>query len=230
MKSKSKFLAVIALLLASVGPVAAATSLIDSEAAVSFPRAGVGGIGVANYTVGWAFTLDSDRTLTHLGTYILTNEGVTLYDRKIAVWDAAGDLVADATLPAGYGDSELDTGLNANFRYVGLDATVVLQADELYTIGAWYPGDSAPGVVLNAKWDGTSYDDGAPVTTIDGFNMEGYSLLDASGAFAQPTLDLSESYVYGFFGPNLRLSTIPEPSRPALLGLGGLALMLRRRK
>ena len=56
--------------------------------------------------------------------------------------------------------------------------------------------------------------------TLDPANNEGF-LLDISGA---------ELTGLAFGDPTLTIETVPEPSSTALLGLGGFALMLRRRR
>lgn len=195
--------------------------LVGSEAAVSFPATGTTGVGVTPFTIGWSFSLDNDRSLTHLGIYNWNNTGQADFDRQIGVWDSLGALVADATLLAGPGGGELDTDPNANFLYVPVASNVMLSAGEVYTVGAWYPGDNSPGIAFEAN-----------VSTIDGFNLLTASLVNFSGTFAQPVEDLSGGFPDGFFGPNLRLSTIPVPAAFWLFGtaLVGLVGFSKRRK
>lgn len=193
----------------------ASAVLVGTEAAVSFPATGTQGIGVTPFTVGWSFSLDDDRRLTHLGIYNFNNSGQANTDRQIGVWDSLGNLVADVTLLAGPGGGELDTDPNANFLYVPVAPNVMLGAGEVYTVGAWYPGDNSPGIVFDAG-----------VSTIDGFNFLTASLVNFSGTFGQPDTDVGTSFPDGFFGPNLRLSIVPVPAAvwlfgTALLGLAG---------
>ena len=68
-------------------------------------------------------------------------------------------------------------------------------------------------------------------TNLSGANLSGANLsgADLSGARFQNTLyDSSTTFDNGFTDSGLVL--VPEPSSTALLGLGGLALMLRRRR
>ncbi|MBK1854737.1 PEP-CTERM sorting domain-containing protein [Verrucomicrobiaceae bacterium 5K15] len=84
--------------------------------------------------------------------------------------------------------------------------------------------------------------DGAQQTfelTVDANGNFSYSLNGAVASTGTTTLDLSDEYKFAIFsqGTNggsiisdVTLETVPEPSSAALLGLGGLALILRRRR
>ncbi len=75
------------------------------------------------------------------------------------------------------------------------------------------------------------YPVGAP-TSLDSFSATGTFTSDGSGVL---TIELTDTITAGADNPEPRLngfqlSVVPEPSTSALLGLGGLALILRRRK
>ena len=56
-------------LLLLITPHSASASLINTEAAVSFPVSPATGISLQGSTSGWAFSLDEPKSLTHLGIY-----------------------------------------------------------------------------------------------------------------------------------------------------------------
>ena len=174
----------------------AAADFTDTEAAVALVSS-VRGVGAGFQTRGYTFTLDVPRTATHLGMFNYNGEGEATFDRQIGIWDDAGSLVADLTIPAGSSGS----GILDRFIYGELAAPVPLQADELYTVGVWYSEDSSPGLAYGF----------AEINTIDGFHYVNTAETGTpGGAFAKPTI-IRENLLNGYFGPNLRFSTVELP-------------------
>ena len=194
-------------------PHSVSASLINTEAAVSFPASPATGIGFTNHSAGWLFTLDDPKSLTHLGIYNYDHNQESLagnYDRRIGLWDASG-LVADVTIPAGGGEYD---PVDGGFVYAEITPNITLQANEEYAIGAYFEGDTGPGI---------SYD--VNVTTISGVNYMGSAV--RWYGWGKPTAN--NTYPNGVFGPNLRFA-IPEPSTGllSLIGLTGCILARRR--
>ncbi|MGJ8656136.1 MAG: PEP-CTERM sorting domain-containing protein [Akkermansiaceae bacterium] len=89
-------------------------------------------------------------------------------------------------------------------------------------------------IVTNANGDTQTF-----ALTVDAAGNYSYSLNGATATAGTTTLDLTRDYHFVSFsqGANggsliydVTLDAVPEPSSTALLGLGGLALILRRRK
>ena len=177
------------LVLGFVGQATSAT-LSDSEAAITFSQQGILGVGVQGNTVGWGFSLDEEKTLTHLGIYNFNGSGSADSDRQIGIWDSSGTLVVQAILPQGGGE------LADDFIWIAPSTEVLLKANEAYTIGAWYHPDNSPGVAYNAS-----------VSTINGVNYEKPSLISSNPSFTRPTVDFTGFNPNGFFGPNMRFGT-----------------------
>lgn len=179
----------------------ASADLSASEAALSLPPGFTRvGVGAGTQTRGYTFTLDAPRILTHLGVFNYNGTGQTDSDRPIGVWDEAGDLVAEATILTGAGNSELDP--DSPFFYVALDAPVLLLAGELYTVGAHYV-DNSPGLAY----------DFSGIEMVDGFHYgETAETGPPGGTFEKPTI-IRTDRLNGYIGPNLRFSTGALPPR-----------------
>jgi hypothetical protein len=165
--------------------------LATTVSALSFPTP-IDGTGVNAATVGWAFTLDTDRVVTHLGIHNWNNSAGFNNDREIGIWNSLGTLVATATIQANGVGAELD-GSPFGFYYVALTPNITLSSSEAYTIGVWYSGDNNPGVGFNAT-----------ITTIHGVNYVG-PRTSLGMIFEEPMIS---STAGGLFGPNLRFSDV----------------------
>jgi len=198
------FSAVLALALSGAS---LAIDFTDSEAGLALNAAASTGIAGGGNTVGYAFTLDAPRTLTHLGLYARSGK-YPKADIPIGIWDASGTLLGTITIPNGDAatipndDENVDYAAVGKFIYRTLDAPVDLDADELYTIGAWHQNG------LNAPGTGFNYDFGM----IPGVTYQGSR--DTAGdvtELTKPTIDVSATLANGLFGPIFRLSTTIFP-------------------
>jgi hypothetical protein len=169
----------------------AAAQLTATVPAVSF-QTPIAGAGVAQATVGWAFTIEAERTVTHLGIHNWNNGAGFATDRQIAIWDSMGVMVATAILPANGVGAELD-GNPFGFYYVALTPNVILSAAEQYTIGVWYNVDNNPGIGINAT-----------ISTLPFVNYVGPRTSQGT-VFEEPIIS---STAGGLFGPNLRFSDV----------------------
>jgi len=264
----------------------AKADLSDTEPGMTFSGSS-SGIGPAGATVGWSFSLDSARTVTHLGMY--DGDGnPTDYDRQTGIWDSTGTLMGSVVFPAGStpGDGyildDYEDGSIKDFRYVALSVT--LQAGT-YNIGTYYPENHQPGCRFDLQtltpmdgltYLGTRYHSGGGWGNPDteSTNDNGYVGPNVRFSIAEPLLgdldgdgdvdlldfgafqanftgptgsgmtpgdgdldgdgdvDLLDfgAFQANFTGPGGGMTVNPEPATLALVGLGGLGLLLRRRR
>jgi hypothetical protein len=156
-------------------------------------------------TLGWEFSVNQAVRVTHLGLFDSGQDGL-LESHTIGIWSTTGNSpLFQATIPAGNA-----TLLDGNFRYIPiLEAT--LQPGS-YVIGAQYFGISADARVSDASgivtdpriaYLGSRYGIGS--------NLPYPSTASGAGHY---------------FGPSFQLVAVPEPSTVALLGLGGITLVV----
>ncbi len=167
-------------------------SLVTNHAAVAFPISGLA--APADFpnagTVGWSFTLDSSKTLTHLGLY--SNE--IKADTTVGIWNSAGTFVKSATFDMGFTGVDLEDVGSSGFLWLPV-SNLSLSAGN-YTIGAFSSADHF-GV----------YTGSVIPTVVTDFHILKSSLSEANGSPIRPTTDFSGIYPHGFFGPNLRFLT-----------------------
>lgn len=92
---------------------------------------GSGGGLTVNATDGWEFAVKSPVTITSLGVWDHRDDGLNTAI-PVGLWDADGELLARATIPAG-----TEAPGSNGFRYVEV-APIRLRAGENYIIGAAY--------------------------------------------------------------------------------------------
>jgi hypothetical protein len=165
------------------------------------------------YTLGFAFTVNSNSTITSLGVYDSGADGLNSRG-EVGLWDTAGNLLASTTVPAGT-VGELD-GL---FRYVNISGFNLIAGTQ-YIIGA-FTTDLASS--LGTGQGGTGSIDANVNVIVDRFS-------NFNSTFSFP--DTSNGLAGGaWLGANFRTGTVPEPGTLALLGLGlaGFAAARRRK-
>ena len=194
----------------TLGLTGSAAAALPGDAAIIFPVVRTGfpnagdfaGVGAGLQTRGYTFTLDTPRSLTHLGMYDYAQGAVTVR-RKVGVWDGASNLVATVDIPVGTLSGQDGNAFPATSFYAALPAPVNLAAGEVYAVGIWYDVDNSPGLCMNIAF-----------TTMPGFHYgNAVETGPPGGAFAKPTiarLDRPHAYI----GPNLRFATdvAPPPS------------------
>lgn len=156
--------------------------------------------------VGWRFTVNDPIIATHLGVYMF--QGQLRDARQVGIWDGSQMLISSTTVdPA--------TGITVgNFMYQSVPG-VALIPGQTYTIGALYFSGSndqyASGV--------------SNLVTAPEVNWV-QSVYPSAGSlgFVYPELNTTSG---GRFGPNFLY--IPSPGALALLGMGGIIALRRRR-
>lgn len=204
---------------------------VDGDAAVEWR--GATGAETPSYvgSAGYSFTVGtSSITVTHLGVFDGPgNEDTTFVngavgdglgdDAQVAIWqdNVTSAPVAVVTVPDDGGT--LDDG----FRYVDI-TDVGLLANTTYFIMAGYNGGSDGNVFTRYRSDAGTV----------GFNSSGVTI-DTTTAYFSTSGDYNNAaYPAGtrggtpHAGPNFQY-LIPEPATLALMGLGGLAMLTRRR-
>lgn len=169
-------------------------SLLTTHAAVAFP---VAGLAVAARfpdpgTIGWSFTLDSSKTVTHLGLYGKDTD--INADTIVGVWNSSGTFVKSTTFDTGFTGVDLDDLGSSGFLWLPV-SNLTLAAGS-YTIGAY----------SSAEHFGV-YTGSVIPTVVTGFHILKSSLSEVNGSPIRPTTDYSGIYPHGFFGPNLRFLT-----------------------
>ncbi len=148
------------------------------------------------------------------------SNGAEVISNTVAL--AAGDL---AGIAAGNGTYTFSAWLAAYTGNAGADFT---------QISVQFFSDAAGTVATGGSIQLASGDvEGSSTTPSGAWSNTNWSLYTASGAVATD----AQSFQITFGGPgndtyadNISFTVVPEPSSTALLGLGGLALVLRRRK
>ncbi len=152
---------------------------------------------------------------------LLTNEGLTLTDLAtrtftIALDYSASTLPADGTFRASYG------GFKANGNYPDTGGGVGL-ADWEYSD---YGTEVDSGTAANASGGNVSFGDFTFAGAADDGDLTNDFII-MGVSYNGPTSNSDFTTTSGY---TLTVNPVPEPSSAALLGLGGLALILRRRK
>jgi len=163
-------------------------------------------------TGGWTFQPTVNVTVTDLGctANAVADNGPTAVD--IGLWNSAGVLLSSTPIQS--------TNVLINQTYYQSVTPVILTAGQTYHIGAYSPLGSILLNLIVQNVDGS-------VTMAPQIQL-GFAA-SADGGFASPTTPQGPNNSM-FLGPNFRFfQSIPEPSSLALLTIGSLALLLRRR-
>jgi hypothetical protein len=171
---------------------------------------------------GYTFSVDQKVVVSALGLWDYQGNGLA-DAHPVGLWDGQGNLLAQAVV-----DSASLAVASANaahaWRFTEI-AALVLQPGE-YKLGAYYP--------TTADYFISSYNATPAEITLGSFATFGKSYHTAGDiqSFAEPTTALPANWDPGFFGPNARMSAVPEPASLALAGLAvvGLASLRRTRR
>jgi hypothetical protein len=169
-------------------------------------------LGNPPYTLGWEFTVNAPVTIDGLGVFDDNLDGLA-ESHDVGLWNGAGSLLASATVAAGTTDPLID-----NFRYADV-APLTLQAGTYFIGATWLSGDD-PNVFTG---------DPGTVTTVPQISYDAAAYA-SGGVLADPTSIVTAAQ--GYFGPNLLISSVPEPATWAMMviGFGGLGAALRSRR
>jgi Domain of unknown function (DUF4082)/PEP-CTERM motif len=166
------------------------------------------------WTLGWSFFVNSSISVTSLGAFDAGSDGLNVA-HDVGIWDAAGNLLASATVPSGTAGL-LDSG----YRFVSI-SPLALTASSTYYVGAVYFSNDNDGWLQDPLTLVT-----APEITYLSRQYE-----SSSGSLVFP--DLAGSGTTGYFGANFEFgdsSPVPEPSTIALFSAGlGIVLAARKR-
>ncbi len=204
-------LALLALAALSV-PVLAAGQFVQSFTGGSNFTSFYGSAQATPDMVGYRFTANTNLFVTDLGMWIAspTNPGLDQVHRVI-LWDTnAASIVASAVVDS-------TSTVMGDWVFTAI-TPVALTSGTNYTIAADY-------------WTGGLdwYNSGASSVTFDS-DLSFVTRLAPTAinmGYVMPTLTATGN---GRFGPNLITAAIPEPASMAVLGLGALALLRKKRK
>ena len=175
---------------------------VHSASGGSITGTGTGG------TIGWTFEPLTEIRVTDLGCFqfYVQDQGAV----QVGLWTDSGDLLASNTVSA--------TDLMVNSSVYQAVTPVVLSSNTVYRIGLHALSGNTPYPVASPP-------DGAISMSSD---IQLKSAVNAASGFTLPVNNLGDGAM--LVGPNFLYNwTIPEPSTLTLLGLGLLALMVRRR-
>jgi hypothetical protein len=168
-------------------------------------------LGNPPFTLGWQFSITGSITVTQLGLFDDSQDGLA-ERHELGIWDSAGTLLTSTILGAGTSGTLVN-----QFRYI--DIPDVVLGPGTYQVGAVFTSGADPLVFPGVA---TGFATDSAITFI--------ATAFASGAaLDNPTASAGTDPAY--FGPNFLFETaaIPEPGSFALLAVGLIALAMRRR-
>ncbi len=174
---------------------------VHSASGGSITGSGTGG------TIGWTFEPLTEIRVTDLGCFqfYVQDQGAV----QVGLWTDGGTLLASNTVSA--------TDLLVNSSVYQAVTPVVLSSNTVYRIGLHALSGNTPFPVANPP-------DGAISMSSD---IQLNSAVNSDSGFAFPVNSLGGGAM--LVGPNFLYNwTIPEPSTMTLVGLGLLALVVRR--
>lgn len=167
-----------------------------------------------NYTLGYQFRVNNPIAVNAFGLFDFQGDGLA-GGHDIALWTDAGALIVQTTI--GPGASAPEASISGLGNWVFQDIASLTLGTGIYRIGATYHNDDV--VVWNANGINSVPDVTYLSLAFDGNN----------GVLTFPTGGIGAG-ADRYFGPNLRIASVPEPASLALVGLGLFGLVLNRRR
>jgi len=172
-----------------------------------------------SFVVGFEFSITTSISITHLGVADWFNDGLS-GGSQVGLWTNTGTLQTTVTLPAGTGADLVETQANPSVTfYLQQLASPLVLAPGSYVIANQHiqvNGSQVFGYNGATTWS-------PEITWVRGLaeNNGGTTL-----AFPNDITYNSMSYL----GPQFKFDVVPEPTHAALLGVGALGLLIRRRR
>ncbi len=167
-------------------------------------------LGNGPFTLGFEFQANANTKVVQLGAFDDAQDGLG-QSHDVGLWDSLGNLLASTTIGSGTSGALIN-----QFRYNDI-TPVSLTAGQDYFIGAVWLDGTDPMV-----FGATNLATDPRITYLS----SGYA---AGGSLVDPT-SLDGGFG-GYFGPNLTLTSVPEPATWAftILGFGMVGAAVRRR-
>lgn len=147
-------------------------------------------------TSGFAFSFNQDVWVSAVGIFDSGDNGLTTTN-QLGIWTDGGSLLASKLF-----DSMVTPVLEGHFRWLPLDAPLLLFANTVYRVGTY---GSEPGLQGNVGLTALS----SNITFIA-------SVGSSSGSFTFPQSSTQRTAGFAYVGPNLRYTTISNPTIPQL--------------
>lgn len=171
-----------------------------------------GSSGLFYGSVGFSFTVGTqDIEVYELGVYDHLNDGVNSHN-EVDIWSNNGVLLASKIFPTGTGAT-----YDQRFRWLLLAAPIRLDSNTTYRIAAFGVFEDRKSVLLPASGTTISSD----ITYVSGYINENRN----SAAF--PATSTGSQLI---IGGNMRYNVVPEPATYALILLGLVPLLYRRKQ
>ena len=229
----------LALVHASLNNIISSSSIIDVATGATLDVSALGGgsgglVLAAGQTISGSGTVSGDLTIGNGAVLSPGNSPGTLTEIGDVTWADGGTYLWEINNSGG------GKGVDEGWDWIDIDGALTLSGltDNGFTIDITsLTTGNDPGLAAGFSWAGLAYGDPfgttftiATANTISGFEATDFLLDDT--AFVNGKLEWSISLLDDLGRDSLVLSAVfvPEPSSTALLGLGGLALMLRRKR
>jgi hypothetical protein len=177
------------------------SSLLSIADAIRFSDGAATGVGIAVTKTGSNWT--EAGTIAGTGLYALNTTDASVYGDALGINNGSG-----ATMSITF------TGLSDSLTYDLTGGVSHATAAAKYATGWTIAGQAAPTYQVSDATAGNGY------ISFDGLTSSANTL----------TITLDREQINHLAVSQLQLTAVPEPSSTALLGLGGLAFALRRRR